>query len=143
MIMAPMTAGKKWSKNFIPFITVILLVPLAFMWFLVPCKSYVTVQKKGGLTIEYEKVFPRNTSLQSFSASAHSSIAAMIFGCSTFLCNVFILVTLLQHSVKRLERAEKTLLAFEALLMVTTMMYAITQVSSIITLILQHPSTLY
>ncbi|RCN34500.1 hypothetical protein ANCCAN_19651 [Ancylostoma caninum] len=135
MIMAPITAGKKWAKHFVPIITTILLVPLVFMWFLVPCKSYIVVQKGGGLTIEYEKVFP------SFSASANSSIAAVMFGCATFLCNVFILIKLLQHSIKRLERAEKTLLAFEALLMVTTMMYAITQVSSTITPLLQRAST--
>ncbi|EPB73419.1 hypothetical protein ANCCEY_07490 [Ancylostoma ceylanicum] len=121
MVMAPMRAGKKWASNFIPTIIIILSIPLIFMWFVVPCKSYVTVQEGGGLIIDYEKMF------EPFSASAHSSFAAIIFGCATFLCNVLILVKLLKNNIKRLEKAERTLVIFGILLMVTTMMYAITQ----------------
>ncbi|EYB94889.1 hypothetical protein Y032_0166g72 [Ancylostoma ceylanicum] len=55
--MAPMRAGKKWASNFIPTIIIILSIPLIFMWFVVPCKSYVTVQEGGGLIIDYEKMF--------------------------------------------------------------------------------------
>lgn len=120
LITFPINSPNIWRNHFFQILVTSLLIPLPFVWFVLPCRSYAMLNKEGGLDIEYEKVF-------TLSASLHSAIAAVLFGILTFLCTVFIGIKLFHINLKRLSSAEKTLIAFEALLMVTTMLYASTQ----------------
>uniref|UniRef100_A0A7I4Y3R0 Serpentine receptor class gamma n=1 Tax=Haemonchus contortus TaxID=6289 RepID=A0A7I4Y3R0_HAECO len=120
-VFAPFTAADFWSHHYTRILILSLLVPLIFTWFVLPCRSYAQVDKeKGGLVIEYERVF-------ALSASLHSAIAAAIFGLLTFLVTIFIFIKLLNTNLKRISAAEKTMLAFEGFLAFTTLMYATTQ----------------
>ncbi|VDO32537.1 unnamed protein product, partial [Heligmosomoides polygyrus] len=107
-----------WRNHFFQILVISLLIPLPFVWFVLPCRSYAMLNKEGVFTVS------------SSCASLHSAIAAVLFGILTFLCTVFIGIKLFHINLKRLSSAEKTLIAFEALLMVTTMLYASTQVCS-------------
>ncbi|VDL84555.1 unnamed protein product, partial [Nippostrongylus brasiliensis] len=120
VVLFPVSASLVWADHFYKILVILLLIPLVFVWYILPCKSYAALDTDGGVEIEYKKVFKLSSAL-------HTFIAATLFGSLTLLATAAVAVKIYQLGAKQLSSAEKTLFAFEALLMLTTMLYAVTQ----------------
>ncbi|CAO4365905.1 unnamed protein product [Caenorhabditis nigoni] len=122
IVAAPIRGVQIWDRHRRIFVLSGFLVPLIFMWFMIPCKSFAELDSEGsgGLDIEYKKVF-------SISSSLFAAIAAVLFGVLTFLLTIGMLILLAKLSLRKMSQAEISLIVFEIFMTVFTMIYAFTQ----------------
>ncbi|CCD68757.1 Serpentine receptor class gamma-69 [Caenorhabditis elegans] len=122
IVAAPMRGVQLWDRYRRLFVLVGFLIPLIFMWFMIPCKSYAELDSEGsgGLDIEYKKVF-------SISSSLAAAIAAVLFGVLTLCLTFGMLIALAKLSLRKLSQAEISLIVFEVFMTVFTLIYAFTQ----------------
>ncbi|EGT56410.1 CBN-SRG-69 protein [Caenorhabditis brenneri] len=122
IVAAPIRGVQIWDRYRRIFVSIGFLIPLIFMWFMIPCKSYAELDSEGngGLDIEYKKVF-------GFSSSLFAAIAAVLFGLLTLFLTIGMLIVLAKLSFRKLSQAEISLIVFEIFMTLFTMIYAFTQ----------------
>ncbi|CAI5442019.1 unnamed protein product [Caenorhabditis angaria] len=122
VVAMPVKGVQVWDKYRRVFTLIGYLIPLFFMWFMIPCKSYAEVDTEGigGLDIEYVKVF-------SLSSSFFAAWAAAIFGVLTLGFTIWMLILLSKMSFRKMKSTEASLIIFEVFMTASTMVYAFTE----------------
>ncbi|CAB3411302.1 unnamed protein product [Caenorhabditis bovis] len=123
IVFRPTKALQLYEMNLLNGIVIIgVSIPLIFMWFMVPTRSYAKLDKEsdGGLDIEYKKVF-------NISSSLFACIAAVIFGMITLICTILMILYLLKSNVRKLRLNEIRMIIFEIFMAIFTFIYAFVQ----------------
>ncbi|CAI2325374.1 unnamed protein product [Caenorhabditis sp. 36 PRJEB53466] len=122
IVAVPMRGVQIWERYRHYFVLFGLVLPLSFMWFMIPCKSYAVMDSEGsgGLDIEYKKTFD-------ISSSFLAAIAAVTFGILTLLLTFGMLILLAKLSLRKISQTEISLIIFEIFMTIFTMIYAFTQ----------------
>ncbi|CAB3411301.1 unnamed protein product [Caenorhabditis bovis] len=121
LVFSPIRSVQLWEKYMNWVAIAGILIPLYFMWFLIPAKSYAEFEPyEHTMDLQYKKVFQ-------ISSSLYSTIAAGLFGTITLLLTVLMLLLLFKTHVRKLKRSDYRMIIFEIFMAFTTFVYAFTQ----------------